>query len=140
LNIEAVLPWFHCNPWPPTIRWDGHPTASDDMFQRTEPLVRDEPDVVEVPSDATPAGFALPAGEVFTAASDPDAVFVRLGDGRAERWVPPEVETGCVQHPNVHAARRVGGPVLCTVPSGNVMVSSRFGPSVTSHPASWIFV
>lgn len=38
------------------------------------------------------------------------------------------------------AARRVGGPVLWTVPSGKRIVNSRLGPSVRSHPASCTLV
>ena len=42
--------------------------------------------------------------------------------------------------PPPQAAVRFGGPVLCTLPSGKWMVSSRFGPSEMSHPASWILL
>ncbi len=37
------------------------------------------------------------------------------------------------------AAFRLGGPVLWMVPSGNRMVSSRFGPSSSCQSASWTF-
>ena len=47
---------------------------------------------------------------------------------------------GVDRHRPAQAARRVGGPVLWTVPSGNRIVSSRCDPRNTSHPPSWILV
>jgi hypothetical protein len=36
------------------------------------------------------------------------------------------------------AARMVGGPVVCTVPSGRVSVRCRFGPSSMVQPSWWM--
>lgn len=94
LDLGVALPWFHCAPWPPTLRWTDHPSASATEFLRRE-FGGSGATVVDTPSDAQPTGFELLAGPIVTAASDPEAVFIDLGTGMAERWVPPEEEMGC---------------------------------------------
>lgn len=94
LWLAELLPWFHCAPWPPTFVWDDHPFTEATRFERVDADTR-LVDVVALPADATPTGWFLPAGQILTAASDPDAVFVALPDGTAERWDPPDPEYGC---------------------------------------------
>ncbi len=50
--------------------------------------------IVATPADAQPSGFELPAGPILTAPTDPEAVFVDLWAGMAERWLGAE-EPGC---------------------------------------------
>lgn len=96
LDTESLLPWFHCESWPPRITWPDHPFADADVvgFDRVDIDTR-LVEVVDVPTDAEPAGFRLPAGPILVAPSDPDALFVELPDGSAERWTVPPVDYGC---------------------------------------------
>jgi len=95
LNIDTLLAEFHCFPWPPGIRIDVGGGA--DWFYR-EPF--DSPsgpvEVVETPADAEPTGDFITSGQVLTSASDPDAIFIDLGDGQAERWPRDPFGTGCI--------------------------------------------
>ncbi len=94
LQLALALPWFHCAPWPPTLEWASHPTSDSAEFLRYQ-HGDIWPTVVTMPDDARPSGFELAAGPILTAPSDPAAVFVGIGDGDAERWLPPNYEAGC---------------------------------------------
>lgn len=95
LNLDALLREFHCFPWPAGINIDVG--SGLDWFYR-EPF--DTPDsgveVVDLPADATPTGLFLSTGQILKSVSDSDAIFVSIGDDRAERWPRDLLGVGCV--------------------------------------------
>ena len=94
LDLGSMTPWFHCAPWPPILLWRvGGSVTSRGFWQYAgDPSAID---TVDVPADAEPTGLFLPLGEVLTAASDPDALFVMAADGTAQRWFAPDEPDGC---------------------------------------------
>lgn len=91
LNIESLHPEFHCAPWPATLTLRSHPGAS---FAKTGFDDRSIDIVTIPPADLEPTGSFIESGEIFTADSDPDAVFLANSNGEIERWGPDE-GVGC---------------------------------------------
>lgn len=94
LGLDALTPWFHCNPWPPILQLRlGDDAAMRSFWQ----YVSDPSEIVNVaaPADSVTTGWFIAGGEVLTSASDPDAVYVQAQDGSVQRWADPEEEVGC---------------------------------------------
>ena len=94
LDLDVLTPWYHCAPWPPSLRWRVGDAVAMTQFW---PYVDDPSDVeiVGLPDDAEATGRFLPSGEILAAASDPDALFVQSENGSTQRWSVPDETLGC---------------------------------------------
>lgn len=94
LELEALIPLFHCAPWPPVLQWR---TGDEATMTRFWQYVYDPSEIVNTtaPDDAITTGRFIPAGEILTSTSDPDAVYIRATNGSAQRWTVPDEEIGC---------------------------------------------
>lgn len=93
LDLGSMTPWNHCAPWPPTLQW----RTGDRTMTRFWQYVSDSSEINDVtaPDDAKPSGRFMPAGQILSAESEPNAPFVRAQDGTTQRWIVPDEEISC---------------------------------------------